>query len=87
MGGPQIALTARLTGAYPTDRYVLPEQWTDNQVTELGGDFSVRLPAVETSASSAIPALLAGFCVPNKPDLACFVDGFDVEVHGTCALD
>jgi uncharacterized protein YqjF (DUF2071 family) len=47
--------------------------------------YRVRKTEVETS--SAIPAVLAGFSVPNKPELACFVDGFDVEVHGTCALD
>jgi hypothetical protein len=37
-------LTARITGAYPTDRDVLPEQWQDNQVTEIGGEGTVRLP-------------------------------------------
>ena len=43
--GPEINVTARITGAYPTDRNVLPEQWKDAQVTELGGNVNVRLPA------------------------------------------
>ena len=54
--GPQIALTARLTGTYPTDRFVLPEQWDDQQVTELGGDLTVRLPAASDGSYQAFAA-------------------------------
>ena len=45
VAGPEIDVTARLTGAYPTDRFILPEQWADAQSTELGGSATVRLPA------------------------------------------
>lgn len=44
VSGPQIDVTARLTGAYPTDQFVLPEQWANEQVTELGGSATVQLP-------------------------------------------
>jgi len=57
--GPQIALTARLTGTYPTDRYVLPEQWADEQVTELGGDITVRLPEESDGSYQSFGASLA----------------------------
>src|SRR5439155_14544380 len=40
--GPRIELSTHIGGAYPTDRFVLPEQWSNNQVTEIGGGGSVR---------------------------------------------
>jgi hypothetical protein len=64
--GPQIGLTARLTGAYPTDRFVLPEQWDDQQTTELGGDLSVRLPASDDGSYQSFGASLgAGLARPR----------------------
>jgi hypothetical protein len=67
--GPQIAVTARLTGAYPTDRYVLPEQWDDQQVTEVGGDFSLRLPAQDDGSYQSFGASVnAGLARPRTGD-------------------
>ena len=64
--GPQIGLTVRLTGAYPTDRFVLPEQWDDQQTTELGGDLSVRLPASDDGSYQSFAASLgAGLARPR----------------------
>lgn len=43
-----------------------------------------RYRDVEVELSSAIPLHLDGFpTIPNEAAHACFVDGFDVEVHGT----
>jgi hypothetical protein len=67
--GPQIALTARLTGAYPTDRFVLPEQWEDGQVTELGGDLAVRLTPQDDGSYQAFGASInAGLARPRGGD-------------------
>jgi hypothetical protein len=64
--GPQISLTARLTGAYPTDQYVLPEQWENSQVTELGGALNVRLPATDDGSYQAFGASVgAGLARPR----------------------
>src|SRR5438093_510612 len=52
--GPRVALTARISGAYPTGRFVLPEQWSDNQVTEIGGRLAVRMPMDFDSSYSAL---------------------------------
>jgi hypothetical protein len=59
VSGPRIAATARITGAYPTDRSVLPEQWMNNQVTEIGGSLSVRMPTEEDGSYSTLGATLA----------------------------
>ena len=48
--GPRINVSARITGAYVTDRTVLPEQWDDNQVTEIGGAASIQLPTEPDSS-------------------------------------
>jgi hypothetical protein len=42
--GPRITATARASGAYVTDKFILPEQWQDNQVTEFGGDVTLQMP-------------------------------------------
>jgi hypothetical protein len=65
--GPQIAVTARLTGAYPTDRYTLPEQWDDQQVTELGGNVSVRMPEdIDGSYQSFGASIASGLARPRS---------------------
>jgi len=67
--GPQIDITARLTGAYPTDRSALPEQWDDAQVTELGGGVTVRLPASDDGSYQAFGASIgAGLSRPRTGD-------------------
>ena len=44
--GPRIGAVLRLTGAYPTDRYLLPiSQWDDERVTEIAGALDYALPA------------------------------------------
>ena len=58
VAGPRIALTARLTGAYPTDLFVLPEQWADEQVTELGGALSVRMPTEDDGSYQSFNATI-----------------------------
>jgi hypothetical protein len=57
--GPQVNVTAHLTGAYPTDKFVLPEQWVDAQATELGGDVSVKLTADDEGSYQAFGGSLA----------------------------
>jgi len=67
--GPQINVTARLTGAYPTDKFVLPEQWADAQTTELAGDVSVKLtPDDEGSYQAFGGSLAAGLSRPRGGD-------------------
>jgi hypothetical protein len=64
--GPQIDVSARLTGAYPTDHFVLPEQWADEQVTELGGAATVRLPVEDDGSYSSFGASVgAGLARPR----------------------
>ena len=58
VAGPRVGLTARLTGAYPTDRFVLPEQWADEQVTELGGALSVRMPTEDDGSYQSFNAAI-----------------------------
>ena len=66
VSGPRISLTARVSGAYPTDRTVLPEQWADNLVTEVGGDVSVRLPTESDSSYSTLTGTVgAGLSRPR----------------------
>ena len=65
--GPRVLLTARISGAYPTDRNVLPEQWEDNQVTEVGGTVSAQLPIAADSSYSAFGANVgAGLSRPRS---------------------
>jgi hypothetical protein len=40
--GPRIAASIFATGAYPTDRTTLPEQWQFVKTTEAGGSASIR---------------------------------------------
>ena len=64
--GPRIGLTARLTGAYPTDRFALPEQWADEQVTELGGGLTVRMPTQDDGSYQTFDASIgAGLARPR----------------------
>ena len=58
--GPSITVAARITGAYPTDKSVLPEQWYNNQVTEAGASLTVRMPTEADSSYSAAGASVAG---------------------------
>src|SRR5205085_5698110 len=58
VSGPRIAVSARLTGAYPTDRFILPEQWDDDQVTELGATATVRLPPEDDGSYQTFGALI-----------------------------
>jgi len=66
VSGPQINVTARLTGAYPTDRFVLPEQWDDAQVTELGGSATLRMPPDDDGSYQSFGASIgAGLSRPR----------------------
>jgi hypothetical protein len=56
---PRILATARFTGAYPTDRRILPEQWANEHVTEVGGDVVVRMPLALDSGTTTFRASLA----------------------------
>src|SRR6185295_13538491 len=43
--GPKIHAAATLSGTYPTQSLLLPEQWSDAHVTELSGRAKITAPA------------------------------------------
>lgn len=58
--GARIGATLRFTGAYPTDRFLLPiEQWDDERVTEVGGELDFAPPAEANGSAFRFGATLA----------------------------
>lgn len=49
--GPRIALSAELSGTYPSQSLLLPEQWSNAHVTELAARASVRSPSYSDSSA------------------------------------
>lgn len=58
--GPRIRATAYVTGAYPTDSLLLPEQWSDRGVTEVGGTASYRTKVDADSQYVQLRGAVAG---------------------------
>jgi hypothetical protein len=52
--GPKIHFSGTVSGTYPTDSFLLPEQWSDVHVTEISGRGRVTLPATPDSSVVAL---------------------------------
>ena len=57
--GPRIHLAATVSGTYPVESLLLPEQWSDAHVTEISGRARVAAPA-NTDSSTFVFTLDAG---------------------------
>jgi uncharacterized protein YqjF (DUF2071 family) len=69
------------------ERYYLYSQRDGSLIRSQVSHAPYRLRKAVVETSSSLPARLSGFTLPDHPAQACFVDGFDVEVYGTRALD
>jgi uncharacterized protein YqjF (DUF2071 family) len=69
------------------ERYYLYSKRDGSLVRSQVSHAPYRLRKTDIETSSSLPAQLSGFILPDHAPQACFVDGFDVEVHATRALE
>jgi uncharacterized protein YqjF (DUF2071 family) len=69
------------------ERYYLYSLRNNSLVRSQVSHAPYRIRNATLEQSSAMPARWDGFeKIPDEAEHVCFVDGFDVEIHGTCAL-
>jgi uncharacterized protein YqjF (DUF2071 family) len=69
------------------ERYYLYSRRGGSLVRSQVSHAPYRFRTADVETSSSLPAHLSGFTVTDRSPEACFVDGFDVQVHATRALD
>jgi uncharacterized protein len=69
------------------ERYYLYSQRDGSLVRSQVSHAPYRFRKSEVETSSSLPAQLSGFTLPDHAPKGCFVDGFDVDVYATSALD
>jgi hypothetical protein len=87
VSAPRVRLIPNPSNSFCSSSYYLYSQRGGSLVRSQVSHAPYRFRKTDVEISSSLPAQLSGFTLPDHAAQACFVDGFDVQVYATRALD